>query len=223
MNRTIYLFLGLAVIAGVASCGKTNVRKLSGDWTVTYDELTVDRTDGNAVDKSQLILAESIATNTSEFGTAGSTTPFVETGKVAVNNFSIRKDGTWTWSKDYETSDPNYSNRIMQELSGTWSFEGKTGRNGEGFGRRERVVFHILSEKYYQGSTLIATGEVLPPEWDYTSTSEAGFRQMVYVVESSSKEELQLVSEGDKVYVSTMSSEPVQSFKKLNRLSLKQL
>jgi hypothetical protein len=222
MNRTIYLFLGLTVMAGLVSCGKTNVRKLAGDWTVTYEEQMNDRSLDDTTDRQTLQLTETTATSTTEFGTAGATFPYTVSGKVAVNNFVIRKDGTWTWNRDYETTDPDYSNRVLQERSGTWSFVGKSGRRGGGYGRRERVIFHVLFERVYVGNSSVFTGEVLPPEVDDTRILANGYRDMTFVVESSEKDELHLVSEGNSFSTSDYNYPYTSARAFRHRLTLKQ-
>lgn len=116
------------------------------------------------------------------------------------NEISIKKDGTWTWNREYKSTALLFggsiyaTNASTTQQSGTWSFVGKT--KGDVFKKNERVIFNILFEETIDKHTYSPNNAVFQDNTEYTSnTYLVGEKVVIYTVAESTRKELKLTSE----------------------------
>lgn len=218
MKKKLIYFTSLLVIASVAiSCGKTNKRKLSNDWTVSsmYQEVEFKSYE-DSEDYKENRESESTTTiedgkyvykwsfdNESSFYVPGiddwqtntNSGDDKEEGDVLVYDFKITKDGNWERHFVLKQEGPNNSTIEMeQKETGTWSFVKKS----EEFIKNERVLFNVLTaEETHTFTDEDGESNVDKESWTYKS----GENTNVYVVKESTKDELSLMMEGETVNV----------------------
>lgn len=200
-KRIIYGLSLIFLSVGLNSCGKTTKRKITNDWKIVSLEDEEEKNSGNTYDSdsySKTIMTESTVSNYSTYTYMGpdSMETLIEqsTGSVKANNLTIKKDGTWEWDQELFYENPPDSNTqsrtVKKNLSGTWSFVGKT--KGNDFKKNERIIFNILQSKDVENYEWNSGGgnEVLEEHTYLTSENT-----MTFTVKESTKKELQLEME----------------------------
>lgn len=196
-KQTIYGLSLIFLAVGLNSCGKTTKRKVTNDWKIVSLE-DEGEMDSNNDSYSKTTMTESSVSiyNTYSFSGPDSIETFIEdlTGLVKTNNLSIKKDGTWQWNQElfYENiAGPNSQNATLKkDLSGTWSFMGKT--KGNDFKKNERLVFNVLSS---YNSDYQIDGQTVVNDYSEQATYLTGQNTMTFTVKESTGKELQLEME----------------------------
>ena len=192
---TVYTLSVAFLAAGMLSCGKTSRGKMINDWNVesSTSEITFLGSDGEKLVTNEVIMDNSITTKYIQTSADGGTETSSSTGKVNANSWAIKKDGTWTWTRELEYSEGG-GQKMITEQSGTWSFIGKT--KGDEFKKNERILFNILSIK----NTTVQTSNGSASTSTSTDTYLTGETSMIFTVKESKKDELQMEAEGKNVY-----------------------
>lgn len=212
MRRITFYALSVAFLAaGMSSCGKTTRGKMINDWKVesSISEETSLNTDGNKLVTTEVIMDNAVTTrhdHTFPGGDSSETSSF--TGKVNVNSWAIKKDGTWTWTKEIEYTEGG-GQKVITEQSGTWSFVSKN--KEDGFKKNERVIFNVLSHKFTQ--IFMTNGSVISTDTS-SDTYLTGEQAMIFTLKNSSNKLLEMEMESDSRYKTTTSYN--QQIKKLN-------
>ncbi len=192
MRKKICLTLTVVIIAfAVASCGKTTNRKLTNDWKVTSDEskgATLFQ-DGSKTTFSNSYTETNYKSTYSHTDPDGNTYSDNTSGTLKLNEFSIKKDGTWTWERTVFYAYSGNTNNFKR--SGEWAFLGNN--KGDDFKKNECVVFNVLNE-----TTALTFGSGTTP---YSSSISylIGEKALFYKVKESKAKELQLESEYNRV------------------------
>jgi hypothetical protein len=195
MKKSLYALFALAVIAGSSSCTKTNKRKFSSDWNVTYDKEHFFTGDASNSWDQSLVLEDETASLTSRFTDNGQLTADVVSGTVSVNTFTIKKDGTWSREKAYELNHESGKSIHTASSSGTWTFLGKSRSDDEDFRRRDRVLFSVLRSTEHSDWYSPGAGDYTTMS-DEDVTLDPGVQTTIYVITESKRNELKLEQEG---------------------------
>ncbi|WP_300663357.1 hypothetical protein [Fluviicola sp.] len=201
MKRLSFYVLSVAFLAtGMSSCGKTTRGKMINDWKVASSTSEETFISMNGEDKT--VMTETIADNaiTQKFvhtfaGGDSSETGSTE-GKVNVNSWAIKKDGTWTWNKEVEyVGAGGQGQKGITNQSGTWSFIAKN--KEDGFKKNERVLFNVLSYEFTQQSlnngTVVSTNSTV-------DTYLTGQSVMIFTVKDSNNKLLEMEMDSDSKY-----------------------
>lgn len=119
--------------------------------------------------------------------------------KDSPNEISIKKDGTWTWNRQYVYHGTifggsiNVTGTTTNTESGTWSFVGKT--EGDQFKKNERVIFNTLSEKTTQKSVYSPNAMFQDNTTYKSNTYLVGEKAVIYTIVESTRKLLKLESE----------------------------
>lgn len=198
MKKIIFSALSVALLAGgMASCGKSSKGKMSNDWKVTsYEqtETTVDE-DGDKSVTTTSANESTVTMTTTDTPSGGSSNTSTQNGTMNDHQLSIKKDGTFTWTRDVSVSQNTGGNTITSkttyEQTGTWSFVGKS--KDEDFKKNERVLFNVLTESSTTTQTLNQTTQISSNT--YKETYLTGENVMIYTITESKGKELQLEEE----------------------------
>lgn len=185
---TVYTLSVAFLAAGMISCGKTTRGKMINDWNVesSNSEITFLGSDGEKLVTNEVITDNSITTKYIQTSADGGTETSSSTGKVNANSWAIKKDGTWTWTRELEYSEGG-GQKMITEQSGTWSFISKN--KEEGFKKNERVIFNVLSYKFTQ--IFSTNGSVVSTDSE-SDTYLTGERAMFFTVKNSSNKLLEM-------------------------------
>ncbi len=196
--KITYLFLLCAAMMFV-SCGKTTKRKIAGNWKITsyqFESSSVNA-DGDTTTSQTTMDETSLVTNTQNLAGSGSTT--TKTAVVHVNEFTIEKDGSWKWTRDYAYNNADSSIlNVKYEQSGVWNFIGKN--RADNFGKNERIIFNILKVDQY---TSKEKDGVILSEYSSQMSYLTGQENMVFTIKESKKYELQMETESTQLYEQT--------------------
>ncbi|MNU99984.1 hypothetical protein D3C71_901370 [compost metagenome] len=201
------------ILLGITSCSKTTKGKMTDEWKVTsfrsvesVVNIFNDKYTTTFWTRDNTVLDESV---TEQSGEAPSTQS--QTGSVNKHEFTIKKDGTWTWTSDVTFVNGNTTKNSSKLQSGTWSFVGKT--KGDDFKKNERVLFNVLSTTTTDVET---ANQVVVNDHTHTLTYSTGENSMVYTIKESKKdllemelEEKMVYTEGAKVSTTTLSQKIV--------------
>lgn len=208
---TVYALSVAFLAAGMISCGKTTRGKMINDWKVessNLEEIYSTKTG------DKLVITEVIADNAitgktiHTFAGGDSSETSDNMGKVNVNSWAIRKDGTWTWNKELEYAGST-GQKIITEQSGTWSFITKN--KEDGFKKNELVIFNILSSKLTQ---VFTTNGSTPSSNSSSETYLTGEKIMIFKIKDSNNKLLEMELESDSKHKSPTTDN--QYTKKLN-------
>ncbi|MNK18895.1 hypothetical protein D3C87_371110 [compost metagenome] len=181
MKKILIYSLSIALTAiGVASCAKSNKRKMANEWQVTSFEQTRTGIASNYEDIEKTVMNENNFTR-ELIHKQNDSIEVIHSNPGTVNNhvLDIKKDGTWTWVRDLSYDGVNTT---IIEQSGTWSFVGKT-KSGD-FKKNERVLFNVLLK---ETTVIYQTGEEFSEE-----TYLTGENVLIYTVTESKRKELSL-------------------------------
>ncbi|MNJ85818.1 hypothetical protein D3C87_32980 [compost metagenome] len=219
---TVYTFCIAFLAAGMASCAKTTKGKLTKEWkVVSYEKTRVGiNQSGSSTNSttSKISMTETsfIHENTHVDNNGAVVTDYYEDGLVNSHVLTMKKDGTWSWTKDITyVFNSGSTNRISTEESGTWSFVGKT--KGDDFKKNERLLFNVLNKK--ESSLNIVDNVVVSDDLSNT-TFLAGENMQIYTIKESKKKELQLELESN--FVSESSSSGVNKEEGTLKITLKE-
>lgn len=195
---SIYLLsLGLAA-AGMTSCGKTTNGKMSNEWKVTSMKSTETYINANGDKQIATFSVEGTVVTDSDdhYPASGPATSSSKTGTMSTNDFTIKKDGTWSWIMDatYTSNNGTSSENEKVEMAGSWSFLSKS--KGDDFKKNERVLFNVLTVKARTIKT--ENGAVADDSSDELVYS-TGKNTMIYTVKDSKKDRLELELEAENV------------------------
>lgn len=214
-NTLLYIGMFAMTVVGMTSCGKTTKRKLTNDWkVVSYFEEQEFITSNGDRSVSTTTMTESSVTNSMIYEpSTGPGTTNSRTGEVKAHEFSIKKDGTWSYLQEINYPNNGFASYSRTELSGTWSFLKKN--KGDDFEKNERIHFNVLKsetqEKNYSGTIVMSENST-------ESTFLTGENVLVYVVKTSKKDALEI--ELDKNYVFTPDSGSGHSNKMIKKMTL---
>ncbi|MNJ85817.1 hypothetical protein D3C87_32970 [compost metagenome] len=185
------------ILFGITSCGKTTKGKMTNEWKVTsfrsvetVVNIFNDKYTSTFWTRDNTVIDETVSEPS---GGAPSTQS--ETGTVNTHDFTIKKDGTWSWTIDATFVSGNISTNTSRVQSGTWSFVGKT--KGDDFEKNERVLFNVLSVTTTEIETM---NQAVVNNYTHTITFATGENSMVYTVTESKKDLLEMEMEEKKVY-----------------------
>jgi hypothetical protein len=198
MKKILY-FLAIAVLAGnTTSCLKTNKRKFSNDWKVTYEEVYFHSGDDQDFWTAVDVFDNETVTQTSTMGFGGIVLDTTYTGTVFTNTFTIKKDGTWSRIREYMFISVFGTKSVtLQTSSGNWSFLGKSPSDDEDFRRRDRVMFTTLKQAEQTKNYSLIGGEyVFTEELTSDLTADPDQETQIYVITESKRKELHLELEG---------------------------
>jgi hypothetical protein len=198
---SMYTLSVLFLAVGMASCTKSTKGKITNEWKVTsYDDVQTYTNINGTKTTSTISMTETVITNTDVTEpTTGPSTTNTQSGTVNKNEFTIKKDGTWTWVIDAVYTTGNSLDNQILEQSGTWSFVGKT--KGDDFKKNERVLFNVLNLKATETETV---NQVVVDSSTDNVTYATGNNTMIYTISESKKDKLELELESK--YVFTQSS-----------------
>lgn len=189
MKKIALITLSLVFIAGISSCGKTTKRKLVNDWKVTASSEKMEFSNSSGDHSSStLTTTENEVTVTDVFEpSTGPSTTNSNTGSVKINEFIIRKDGTWSMEREifFESGTTSSTEHIAQ--SGTWSF--LKNNKSDDFKKNERVHFNVLKSEKLQTTSL--SGSVVTNN-SYAYTYLTGEKVLVYTIKESKKDQLEM-------------------------------
>ena len=229
MKKSFIYGVGIALLAiGLNSCGKTTKQKITNDWKIVSQEeeqeSSWDQTDQDSYWKSSMTESTVSTYNSYTFMDVGGPTTYTSqhTGIVKENKIEIRKDGTWQWiqelSYDENVGGGNTQNdTYKKDLSGTWSFVGKT--KGNDFKKNERVVFNILLNK---SSTIQTQNQTIVNEYSDETTYLTSENTLTFTVKESKRKELQLEMESAMNHSSPANSSGTNSQTKSLKMTLKE-
>lgn len=197
---TVYTLSVAFLAAGMLSCGKTSRGKMINDWNVesSTSEITFLGSDGEKLVTNEVIMDNSITTKYIQTSADGGTETSSSTGKVNANSWAIKKDGTWTWTRELEYSEGG-GQKMITEQSGTWSFVSKN--KEDGFKKNERVIFNVLSYKSTQ--IFLTNGSVVSTD-SSTDIYLTGERAMFFTVKNSSNKLLEMEMDTEFKYKAEM-------------------
>jgi hypothetical protein len=187
-NALIAFSLALAAI-GIASCGKTTKGKVTNEWKVTSyeDEETYLISDGSQ-HVSIISMNETTVTMTDkDTPQGGSESIDSENGVMNKHEFSIKKDGTWSWMIDATFVSGTASKNNKQEQTGTWSF--MTPSKEDDFKKNERLIFNVLSST---GTETVTDNQSVIDSETYQGTYSSGENILIYTVKNSKNDRLEL-------------------------------
>lgn len=194
MKKHAIYGLGLAfLVIGLASCGKSNTRKITNDWTIVSSEEdnTWINESGEKGATHTSFTETTISTHYEYTPSGGATTIQESSGKVSANTISIKKDGTWIWNQEcsYEGEQGGVllNTTIKTIQSGTWNFVSKT--KGDDFKKNERIAFNILKKST---NTFQLQDQVIAYNNDTENTFLAGENMIIYTIVESKNKELEL-------------------------------
>lgn len=195
-TTSIAILSSVFLAAGITSCAKSTKGKMINEWKATSYE-SIEKWEGAAGDKTTYTLSMTAnavtETNTSVSPSITETTQ-VNTGVVNAHDWTIKKDGTWSWTQDITIGEPgNGSNNILVQ-SGTWSFVGKT--KGDDFKKNERVLFTVLTSDSKQ---VVTDNYVIMNTAENQMTYAAGDKTMIYTITESTKDKLEMELESKHV------------------------
>ncbi len=194
---SIYLLSSAFAIIGMASCGKTTKGKMSNEWKVVSMEQveTYVNTTGDKHTSTFSVKDNTVTETDEDYPASGPSSSDSETGTMNVNDFVIKKDGTWSWIMDatYPTSDGTHQ-EILKE-TGSWSFLNKT--KGDDFKKNERVLFNVLTTTAHD---IVTENGVEIENYTDELTYTTGKSIMIYTVTESKKDKLELELENKKVF-----------------------
>lgn len=203
--KKIYLVLFSIVLlsGGFSSCSKTNKEKISNDWKVTSFESTLTSILGNHTssvtnDYSDGHTYKTVITSM-PFPLVSSPDITTIIKNINIDDFTINKDGTWEWTRQFSSSDGDsiVTKEIETQItSGTWNFLTKS--KTEEIKKNEKVLFNILKEEMItkRFQTVAATGHTVTlDENEQTNTYLMGVNALVYTVVESKSKELRLSAE----------------------------
>ena len=210
MKKHFICGLSLIFLAiGLNSCGKTNTRKITNDWKIVSleEEQKSTSVQADQEDYWRTSMTETTVSRYSEYTLMGVDGPYhyayTTTGVVKANKITIKKDGTWEWVQeltfDQDSGGNPFEITAQRDLSGTWSFVGKT--KGNDFSKNERVVFNILLDKR---SSFANPQTVELNDSSEETTYLIGENTMTFTVKESTKKELQLEMESASNYSSSL-------------------
>lgn len=202
MKKVFYYTLSVAFLAvSITSCGKSTKGKLAGEWKVSEFSQTTTETEPNG-DKTvdQVTQSGTTLTTTSTTTSGSSSVSDTQTSTVVTNDMTIEKDGTWTWTQEFTSTETvfgqpvTYNNKTVQ--TGTWSFV-KTNKTEE-FKKNERILFNVLDEK----NTSVTTTGGNSTTSNNSSTYLTGENTMLFTVVESKKKSLKLEAETAETWTS---------------------
>lgn len=201
MKKVFYYTLSVALVAvTMTSCGKSTKGKMAGEWKVTSMSYTLTENQSNG-DKSVEDTKQegTTLTMTSTTTSGSSSTTETTTATVVVNDLTIEKDGTWTWTRETNETQNIFGGTIVQNekttQTGTWNFV-KSNKTEE-FKKNERILFNILTESSTTTTTSGSTSSTSSDNQTYLT----GENTMLFTVVESKKKSLQL--EAETAYSST--------------------
>jgi hypothetical protein len=192
-KHTFYGFVMAFLAIVVVSCGKSNSRKITNDWTIvsSEQEQTGIDEDGDKTYTHTSFTETTISTHSEYTPVGGVTTAQESSGKVSANTISIKKDGTWIWNQEWsyeiEQGGSVLNTNIKTIQSGTWNFVAKT--KGDDFKKNERIAFNILKESK---STFQTQDQVMVTSNGSEITFLAGENMLIYTIVESKNKELEL-------------------------------
>lgn len=200
MKKIILINLSLAFIVGMTSCGKTTKRKLVNNWNVTSSFEEIENTSSNGDRSTNTITTTGTEVTTSAVydPSSGPTTTNTATGSVLTNEFIIKKDGTWSFTREISFQSGTSSSNNFIEQSGTWSFLEKN--KGDDFKKNERVHFNILKSQSLE--TVSLSGSVVSSN-SMDQTYLTGEKVLVYTVKESKKDQLEMELETNSTLTQT--------------------
>lgn len=195
MRKHALYGIGMAFLAiSLVSCGKSNTRKITNNWTIVSSEQEEKwiNEDGDKGFTHTSFTETTIFTH-SEYTPFGGTATTIQesTGKVNANNMDIKKDGTWIWSQEWayesEQGGTLINTNIKTVQSGTWNFVSKT--KGDDFKKNERIAFNILNKST---NTFQTQDQVMIYSNGTETTFLAGENMLIYTIVESKNKELEL-------------------------------
>lgn len=202
MKRIISYSLNLLVVSVMlVSCGKTTRGKLTNAWKViTYDmDNLSEYNDGSKSSFSSSMTETTFKNIDSHTSSNGSSYSNTISGTVNSHQLEIKKDGTWSWSRDlyYESNGGATKVTSVWDRSGTWSFTGKN--KEDGFKKNERVIFQVLKQSV--SGTTNQAGVITSNSSSQTYLN--GENVLIFTVKESKRNQLQLESESLHVHSDT--------------------
>lgn len=217
MRKTAVCILSLAVLtAAMTGCAKSTKGKVSNEWKVVSYEETYNSTDNTGnVNTTRVNMTETAFTHEHTTTSNGGSANFLSGGSVDMHELEIRKDGTWSWTRDityvYETS----TSKNTQVETGTWSFIGRS--KEDDFKKNERILFNVLTNSV---ATNFVSGQVTNASPPINETYLTGENVRIYTITESKRKELQL--EMDSKVVSATNGGGEHTNTQLVKVTLKQ-
>ena len=198
--KKVLIALSVALIAGgFSSCGKTNKRKLDGAWKVSSETVSTDKSSDEMIDTETFTASGASGSISVMYGPSGAATVYNADADILLNDFKIRKDGTWSRNKTYRIYEGNTYMEYSSASSGTWMLPKKS--KGENYGRNERILFNVLMETQKVVQHVPGMPELV--QENTSDTYVSGDKVLTYTVESSTRKELKLSAEGNHVHTNT--------------------
>lgn len=191
---SIYLFSLAITVVGMTSCGKSTTGKMANEWKVTSMK-SVETSINSSGDKQVYTLSvegNSLTDSEEQYPSSGPSSSSSRTGTMNTNEFTIKKDGTWSWTIDgtYTSNNGASTRNEILVQTGTWSFLGKT--KGDDFQKNERVLFNILTAK---ARDIVTENGVVTDDFTDDLVYSTGKNTMIFTVKDSKKDKLELESE----------------------------
>lgn len=187
----------LLVVFGMTSCGKTTKGKMTNEWKITSFESTETNVNTMGTKHTSIysMTDKTVTDKTVIEPTTGPASTSSETGTVNKHEWTIKKDGTWSWTVDVTFVDGNKTRNESVVRSGTWSFIGKT--EGDDFEKNERVLFNVLEMNTSETET---TNQQVTYSDAGKEMYSTGKNTMVYTITESKNKKLEMELESKKVY-----------------------
>lgn len=170
---------------------------MANDWKVVALDETYDASfsDGSASHSTRILDETSFRSTVTGTSQLGEPIPPVNTsGTVNVNEWHIEKDGAWTQTEEYVSTDSSTETTSRIEQSGTWNFLGKN--KGDGFRKNERVIFNVLAKRV---KTVQKNQGAVISDDSTNETYLTGERTIIYTIKESGNKELKLELEAERV------------------------
>lgn len=208
---SIYLLSFAVAVVGMTSCGKSTKGKMANEWKVTSvkNVETFINSGGDKHITTFSVEGTTITDLDEDYPASGPSTSSSKTGTMNTNEFTIRKDGTWSWVMDgtYTSNNGNSLRQEILEQTGTWSFLTKS--KGDDFKKNERVLFNVLTLK---ARDIVTENGVVVDDYTDDLVYSTGKNTMIYTVKDSKKDMLELELKGENTAVQN-------SFQNSNTLS----
>lgn len=197
---SIYLLSFAVTFVGMTSCGKSTKGKMANEWKVTSMKSveTFINASGDKHITTFSVDGTTMADSDEDYPASGPSTSSSKTGTMNTNEFTIRKDGTWSWVMDgtYASNNGNSLREEILEQTGTWSFLTKS--KGDDFKKNERVLFNVLTVK---ARDIVTENGVVVDDYTDDLVYSTGKNTMIYTVKDSKKDMLELEVEAENIAV----------------------
>jgi hypothetical protein len=209
---TIYILSLVFVTVGITSCGKTTKGKLTNEWKVTsyQDVETSQNTNGDKTISTISITGNTVTNTDVNDPVNGPETTTSTIGTLNTHEFTIKKDGTWSWIIDQTFTDGSSVRNERMEQSGSWSFLNKT--KGDDFKKYERVLFNVLAAKLTDIQT---ENQIVVANNIENLTYTTGKSTMIYTITESKKNKLEMELESKYVFTQDSDSNSSATTRKL--------